>query len=245
MIPLCLICGSFRYIVDHILPVGVGGYPTGIHEVSSNWMTLLSLDKWFIPVILAYYIIMPVLFKCANFGISLMLAAYLIALFGLSPYAPGWFCQYSDRFPSFCLGVVVATGLVNERFFKYIGLLAIITALIYKFVIMMNLATLPEFTYIILSFGVVTLCSFISRILQVIRNSVVGGGISVAFGFLGKHSLEIYLLHEFVYRYIYRFLISTSIPLIFQLLIGVFSSIALAFFFAKIASGFNKIVIRQ
>lgn len=42
ILPLCILCGLFRYIVDHILPVGVGGYPTGVHEVTSDWMTILS-----------------------------------------------------------------------------------------------------------------------------------------------------------------------------------------------------------
>ena len=62
LLPICLVCGLFRYIVDHILPVGVGGYPTGVHEVSSNWMTILSWDRWFIPVIMVYYLLMPLLF---------------------------------------------------------------------------------------------------------------------------------------------------------------------------------------
>ena len=244
MLPLCLICGLFRYICDHILPVGVSGYPTGMHEVSSDWMTIFSFDIWFIPAILLFYLLMPFMFKLINngHGVKLMICAYFVALISLLTCSPDWIRMCSDRFPVFCIGAIVAAQWYDIGRFKYIGYIAICVALIYKFLIMMGISDLPEFTYLILSFGIVELCS---TIIKGMKGCMIFEGGMRFFCFLGNHSLEIFLLHVFVYRYIYRFLIGTPIPLLIQLIIGVVVSIALAAIFSKISSGIVKVLIRQ
>ncbi|MBQ8047212.1 MAG: acyltransferase family protein [Prevotella sp.] len=81
LLPLCITCGLVRYAIDHVLPVGRGGYPTGVHEVTSDWTTILSLDKWFIAVILAYYLVMPLLrWAFDRFGYLTLCLVYLLAI---------------------------------------------------------------------------------------------------------------------------------------------------------------------
>ena len=232
ILPLCLACGLMRYLIDHILPVGIGGYPTGEHSVSSNWMTILSWDKWFIPVILIYYLVMPWLYKAiGKYGYMALCVAYIIALAGIWSET---FNLYTLRFPSFCMGVVIAAGLFKEtRLVRYGGYMMIFLAVVYRILIMTDSPWVHDdsYTYILLSFGIVMLVSVIIRFLP--SKSVKGNNEFVticmnSFSFMGKHTLEIYLVHEFIYRYTYRFLIDTSIPLFLQLIIGMVSSVAIA-----------------
>lgn len=246
MIPLCLVCGSFRYIVDHILPVGIGGYPTGVHEVSSDWMTILCWDKWFVAVILGYYLLMPLLYWCVNkYGSWILLGGYVIAFLGAQALIPSWMVQYSIHFPSFCLGLIIAAGILKmTKIGTSIGLVAVFVALTYKFVGMMGwLVIVDHYTYIILSFGVVVLSLSIIRIASIpyVKNCKIDRLVNESICFIGRHTLEIYLLHEFVYRYTYRFLIDSPVPLFLQMLIGMASSVVIACIFSQIVGRFKKV----
>lgn len=232
MMPLCIVCGLVRYIADHILPVGHGGYPTGIHPVTTDWMTILSFDRWFIPVILVYYVVMPFLFKAINiYGKKIMLGVMFVAVWGLCFFAVN---QYTHRFPSFCLGAVTAAGLIHmTKRMIMIGTFAIIAAMIYKFMWKIGLWGIHEdiYTYIILSFGIVLLCSVLLKGNSFQPNGrvvIVISPIKKGLNFLGKHTLELYLVHETIYRYTYRFLINTSIPLSVQILIAITVSMIVA-----------------
>lgn len=243
MLPICLVCGLFRYIVDHILPVGVGGYPTGVHEVSSDWMTILSWDRWFILVIMVYYLLMPVLFGAIEkYGKGILGGGYFLAILGALSVIPDWMIIYVTRFPEFCIGIITATGLVpSSKKNRSIGCIAILIAFIYKFIGMMGWLSIDDdFTYIILSFGIVVLCLSVIEIQSTIRrydHAWKFGKIIIDFlCFIGKHTLEIYLIHDTVYRYTYRFLIETSVPLFIQMLIGMGMSVLIAVFFGKTTS---------
>ena len=246
MIPLCLVCGSFRYIVDHILPVGIGGYPTGVHEVSSDWMTILSLDKWFVAVILGYYLLMPLLYKSVGrYSSSILWMGYVVAFLGALSLVPSWMVQYTIRFPSFCIGIITAAGMLKlPKVGKAIGFVAVFVALTYKFVGMMGWFPIDDdYTYIILSFGVVVLCLSIIRIASIpyVKNCKIGRLVNESICFIGRRTLEIYLLHEFVYRYTYRFLIDSPVPLFLQMLIGMASSVVIACIFSQIVGRFKKV----
>lgn len=245
MLPICLVCGLFRYVIDHILPVGDGGYPTGVHEVSSNWMTILSWDRWFIPVIMVYYLLTPVLF-CAieKYGKSILWGVYFLALLGALSAIPGWMIIYTIHVPSFCIGAISAAGMFQlTKIKKSISYVAIIIALIYKFVGMMGWFSIDDdFTYIILSFGIVVLCLLIIRGSAIFKNTIksiknigrIGSIVYEGVCYIGRHTLEIYLLHEFIYRYTYRFLIYTPIPLFFQMLVGILSSIIISILLSQL-----------
>ena len=252
MLPICLVCGLFRYIVDHILPVGVGGYPTGVHEVSSDWMTILSWDRWFIPVIMIYYLLMPLLFRgIEKYGKRMLLVSYFFASLGALSVIPDWIIMYVIRFPAFCIGIITAAGLgwsmmINRSF----GYVAIMIAFIYKFVGMMGWISIDDdFTYIILSFGIVILCISIvetkSAIDRINFSWGIGENVKNCIYFIGRHTLEIYLMHETVYRYTYRFLINTSIPLFFQMLIGMTASVVIAVFLHRIVEGVKKVSLSR
>lgn len=252
MLPICIGCGLFRYIIDHTLPVGVGGYPTGVHEVSSDWMTILSWDRWFIPVIMVYYLLMPVLFcVIERYGNNILLGGYILALLGALFVTPDWMIMYLIHVPSFCIGIITAAGMFQSTTInKLIGFFAIMIASIYKFVGMMGWFLIDDdFTYIILSFGIVVLCLSIIEIQFTIRRYDLAwkfGKIIKGFlCFIGKHTLEIYLIHESVYRYIYRFLIETSVPLFVQMLIGMGVAVLIAIFFGKTTSSLVSAFVRK
>ena len=232
IMPLCVVCGLLHYIADHILPIGQGGYPTGIHPITTDWMTILSFDRWFIPVILVYYLVMPILFWAINkYGKIIMICVYLIAITGVFYFA---LSQYTSRFPSFCLGVIAAAGMIRiTTMIKFLGVLAILTAMVYKLLLMRGLLGIHEdgYTYIILSFGIIVLCYLLLKInvcALAEKMSVVFSPARKSLCFLGKHTLELYLVHETVYRYTYRFLIDTSIPLTVQILVALIISMIVA-----------------
>jgi len=239
LFPLCIACGLLRYIVDHILPVGVGGYPTGNHEISTNWVTILSWDKWFITVILVYYLLMPFLYRIINrYGKSLLWGVYFLWAFSflLMTYdlMPSFvFYDYVMRLPSFCLGAIIASGCVIYSKPKlFLGIIPIVFAMIYKFLMMSGIiedgSVRDSFNFLLLSFGITPVCFLLSKIFSKFDDNSTGIFILEGLKYLGKHSLELYLIHEFVYRYTYRFLIETSLPLFIQMLIGVVASVLFA-----------------
>ena len=118
----------------------------------------------------------------------------------------------------------------------------------FKFTGIVGLYTIDDnYIYIILSFGIVFLCLTIIRLLSVpykigfVKNSGIGILLYDGVCFIGRHSLEIYLLHEFIYRYAYRFLISTPVPLFFQMLIGMVFSVVIACVFSCYVNGVLKL----
>ena len=85
-----------------------------------------------------------------------------------------------------------------------------------------------SFNFLLLSFGITPVCFLLSKIFSKFDDNSTGIFILEGLKYLGKHSLELYLIHEFVYRYTYRFLIETSLPLFIQMLIGVVASVLFA-----------------
>lgn len=246
ILPLCIVCGLFRYIVDHIQPVGIGGYPTGVHEISTDWITLLSLDKWFISVIILYYLLMPLIYhSIERYGKNILLLLYLLwgafFIMGILNITPlSFFYSYVMRFPSFCIGAIVAAGCVRiTSFYIKCGLIPVILALVYKFLMMTGYmedgSIYDSFNFLLISFGIVSVCLLMAKALTICEDSVIGSFILKSLNYIGKHSLELYLVHEFVYRYTYRFLIDTQVPLFLQLIIGIIASFLLAALFSRIA----------
>jgi len=238
LLPMCFTCGIVRYWIDHLLPVGIGGYPTGEHEISSNWATIFSLDKWFIAVIVTYYLIMPVLFKLVNrIGERLVCIAFLIAVFNAIPLIeiPLLNTQYTSRLPAFCLGVVTAAcPIIYNKREVVISYIALLLAFVYKILIYQGVFHMYDaFTYIILSIGLIQLCVLIANTYRRYQSAIWQWWMNIM-NFLGRHSLELYLWHEFIYRYTYRFLINTPIPLFIQMVIGMSVSLFIAYFHKKI-----------
>lgn len=239
ILPLCIAFGIFRYIVDHILPVGKGGYPTGVHEISTDWITLLSLDKWFISVIIIYYMLMPLIYySIERYGKHILLLLYLLwgafFLMGILNITPlSFFYSYVMRFPSFCIGAIVAAGCVQfTNFYIICGLLPVVLALVYKFLMMAGYmedgSKYDSFNFLFLSFGIVSVCTLIAKTLSICEDNVIGNFFLRGLKYIGIHSLELYLVHEFVYRYTYRFLIGTQVPLFIQMIIGIIASFLIA-----------------
>ena len=254
IIPLCVICGLLRYVIDHILPVGKGGYPTGIHEVSTDWTTILSWDKWFIPVILIYYLLMPFLNKIfKDYGKNILWVVYLLwaVSFILTVYhvTPSYiFFDYMMRFPSFCMGVLSACScfmLTKQQL--WIGLIPVFCATLYKFMMMVGFiedgSVRDSFNFLLLSLSIVPVCVCLAKGLSFLERHSVGNVIIVLLQFLGRHSLELYLVHEFIYRYMYRFLINTSLPLIVQMIIAILLSIMIATTLGMIAKRTMRMLV--
>ena len=170
--------------------------------------------------------------------LSIILLAYLIALFGIISFLPPGISQFTTRFPSFCIGLAACSmqGFVYKSSYNIFGIIAITIAFVYKFIIMRAIVNLPDdYTYILLSVGIITLCFINIKLISITIyiSHCLYHIIYSLFSFLGRHSLEIYLVHEFIYRYTYRFFIMTPIPLLIQLIIGLLVSILISFVFGR------------
>lgn len=102
-----------------------------------------------------------------------------------------------NRLPAFVLGIWLATCRVEPRsvYLRYGWLLAILAA-IYKYVASYGLLSVVEnYTYLIFCAGIVSLCYLLIKVAPFLKAAKIYS----VFCFVGRHSLELYLWHEYIY----------------------------------------------
>lgn len=230
LLPLCIFCGVCKYLFDYY-------YPSHIKGINTNWTTLLGLDMWFIRVLLTYYLITPFLFKfLKNHKFLFILSTLVAPLCGELLLGNGVQTQYFARFFSFTLGMFIAYYNINLN--KKL-LLCSFTLFFISHFIKLYITRIHSFSdfyiYYVFSAGIIWFLfvsiKIINKYLQndnIIKNTLC---------FLGKHSLEIYLIHEFVYKTLYHlngrtYLPGVGVPFIdafIQLMIGLLLSVFIAY----------------
>ena len=205
ILPICIVCGTLKYITFLLMGTSVASIQEGLHL---GWWSVASLDLWYVNVILIFYAVSPLLYKSLNHfrWQTLFIIFVLFCLNGLTlrpKVGHAWMSLEGltawsvERLPVFVLGMLVAMrkDIINKRSIA-ISTFFLINAI--SIVVIAKTFGLKEDTSVIrvlsVALEMASLVSFcvwaLNRTPSIVRKFMA---------FMGKHSLEIYLVHEFVF----------------------------------------------
>lgn len=192
----------------------------------ADWTTVFGFGLWFIWVILFFYLISPLLLKIINNRINgfalLLLAVLLISFGGGYQSLPDTMRWGVVRFPAYLMGMLVASGnlKMSDKYIKF-GVLFVFLAAVFRFFRYSGQINCTDlYTFLILVFGLPSLCYWLTQINQLF----IKCQLSSFFNYMGTRSLELYIVHGFVYWCIKQLVL----PNFFGFLIGIFLSIIIA-----------------
>ena len=204
IIPSCIVCGTIKYFIFLLLGSSVASLKDGLNL---GWWSMMSFDSWFIPTILILYAISPLLYYMLKKWPALTLIVTFIALFlngltlrlhiGFEWTSPlGVLSWTIERLPVFTFGMFVS---VREEWFKDKALYSVICLLLAVGIIIIAKAGQSFYgyqacDYFFLTLGMPALIIYITyfiKVLPVIIKQIIN--------FCGKYSLELYLVHGFIF----------------------------------------------
>ena len=217
LIPLCLFIGFAKFLI-------VKGWTETTYGMHADWKTITSMDMWYIQAILVFYFLSPLFYNVINrYGKIFIIPILLISIFGvfLRPFTDP-FDWSIVRLATYFGGMLIASQKINlSKNFLRVGILFVITAIAYRALAFFKILPVIElYNFIILAFGIPSLCYYLSLIRPLFQKIKIDGAIS----FMGKHSLEIYLWHGFVYKCVSNWLDEYQ-----ALVVGVTISILVAY----------------
>lgn len=202
--PSCIFCGSLKYILFLLLGPSVAILKDGLNI--GVW-SIMSFDLWFIHAIIILYAICPFLYwslKRWTWGtITLVLTIFWINGIFIKPeigydwLSPiGIFSWTTERLPVFLAGMYIVMKKDSINFNIYISFLFLIIA--------MGLVFLKKTEIFFLGSQA---CLWISLVigmpaliwLFIISIDKIPSTLSRIINFFGFYSLELYLVHEFIF----------------------------------------------
>lgn len=204
IIPSCILCGTIKYIIFLSLGSSIAMLEDGL---KMGWWSIVSFDLWFIPTILLLYAISPLLFYLLRKWPAITLIVISISMFingltlrpiiGFDWTSPEGVLSYTiERLPVFTIGMFVS--IRKERMDNKISystlffLIAVGIRILVKSGMQLHGNT--AYSLLALAFGVPALIVVNIYVLKIMPNIV-----EQFFIFLGKYSLELYLVHEFIF----------------------------------------------
>lgn len=204
IVPSCFFCGSIKYTIFLLFGSSLFVLKEGLNL--GIW-SVMSLDLWFIYTIIIFYVITPLLcylfkkylyetvvFVLLLFTINGMIIRDSVGYDWLSPI--GILSWTVERLPVFSIGMLIAInkGIIKENYTlsAFFLLIAVLFKLIEKYGVSFNGIRACQF--LTLAFGMpalIRLCVFLLEKFHLISLNF--------FSYLGKHSLELYLVHEFIF----------------------------------------------
>ena len=236
IIPICILCGTIKYSVFLLLGSSLASIKEGLHI--GTW-SMASLDLWFIHTIIILYVISPLLYFLLRkktvetlvgiLLISLINSYTLLPQVGYDWLSPSGITAWTlRRLPVFAWGMFFAIRKdFNNRHICISALFLIIAA---SFIIISKVGENKYFIFncesLFLTFGIPALI-----ILNIFCFQKIPSAIISFLQLCGKHSLELYLIHEFIfYVLMVNYTNSNPWPL---LIIGFLSSFVLAYLSKK------------
>ena len=204
IIPSCIFCGSLKYIVFLLLESYFIELKDGLHL---GWWSMASLDLWFIPAIIILYTISPLLYnllcKWPYLTMTIITIAFFINGFTLKPFIGynwttpmGLLSWTIERLPVFTAGMFLAINKewINNKI-KYTTIFFIISI---GTKVLMKLGFTfrgdEAICYFALALGIPSLILLCVGLLRVLPHTL-----KHFISFLGNYSLELYLVHEFIF----------------------------------------------
>jgi peptidoglycan/LPS O-acetylase OafA/YrhL len=202
--PSCILCGSIKFIIFTALGSTLVALKECLHL--GVW-SVMSLDLWFIHSIIILYIISPVLYKplskLSYFSLIVILSIFLINELTLRPEVGyNWMTPIGvtawtiERLPVFSVGMMMSIGFgtIYHKIPQSLVflLLAIGLKILNKtYCPLYGIETCQKLCLILGMPALIHLC--------IIMLKNVPKTLYRALDFLGNHSLELYLVHEFIF----------------------------------------------
>ena len=232
LFPACLLCGVCKVVF--ILVSGI--------DLSYSIKTFFCFDLWFIPTLLFYYLISPILRRIIIFHpLILMLLAYIptFLLLKLSgdKGEPEFMTWTMERFPTFFLGMLfIAYGNRVSSHHIIMCLVLLVMTFTLKIFVLIDIISSKGLWLISPLFAVgLPMVLYVSTIVI----DTLPSKLTALFSFVGRHSLELYLIHEFVFQICHIYWNSTLPPQI-QFIISSLLSFLLAFYCKKIVKCLSR-----
>ncbi len=202
LLPACLFVGIFKYALSQI------GFKYHTHD--NIFLLATNLYLWYIYAIIVYYILAPWIYKLINYGIWILINSCIISYgsnflsFGESPFYLinhiGWI---TARLPIFILGMYLTVYplKVSNRAIVLIGLAFLMLCMGLQLAsIMVRFQWKVPYLNLLLLPTVPMLCIFFHNL----NKAADRIKISFIINYMGKHSLEFYLWHEYIYWNVYH-----------------------------------------
>ena len=195
LLPLCVVCGSIKFALSK----------TGFVDASVSKLTIVGLDLWFLCVLWFCYLFSPYILKLADrFKVKLLLLSIVLSCIVISPQLADYLHIYVKwgfaRLPVFVLGVLIASKNMSvSKDNCHWGIIFMLLACLFRlgFLVKIIPASYDLYNYPILLMGVCSLCWWAIEILKfIIKLDFLKKGLT----YVGKHSLEFYLWHEYIYQ---------------------------------------------
>lgn len=204
IIPSCLLCGSMKYTFFILLGSSVVILRDGLNI--GIW-SIMSLDLWFIPTIIILYAISPLLYqflsKWTCFTITIVLLVFFFNGFFIKPkvgydwLSPiGIFAWTTERLPVFLAGmfIVMRRDWIDGKIRYSIPFLIAAIGLVFLEKTEMAFQGIQACRYFALMIGMPALIS-----LSIITIKKIPNKFQWTINFFGIYSLELYLVHEFIF----------------------------------------------
>lgn len=204
LIPSCFLCGSLKYIAFLLLGSSVAVLKDGLNI---GILSLLSLDLWFIPTIIILYVLSPILFillkKRPFIIVSLILCIFFangifirpeVGFEWLSPI--GIMSWTTERLPVFCAGMFIAMKgeWIEDKIRYSVPFLFIAVGFVLIEKAGITFQGIQACQYLSLTIGMPALITTCTTCLDKIPNKLL-----TPIKFFGIYSLELYLVHEFIF----------------------------------------------
>lgn len=200
LLPLCIFCGGLK------LGLFLTGYDIFYSEDMSI-LTLFGIDLWFLFDIWIFYLLSPLLLGLLKkHGIIVMLCSFFIAIGGsVFMETPTFFRFGIVRIPVFLLGMMVAGGKlkISSRELSG-GAIFVLLAFGYKILSMEYHFLIETYRYLFFCGGACFVCYVLFHTAPFLQRIKA----MKALEFVGRHSLELYLWHEYIYNCIYHLKLS-------------------------------------
>ena len=205
LFPSCVFCGTAKYTLSIIFSSSIFNL---LEKQFYNYQSLASLDLWFIPTIIILYSIAPALYtficKWPLITIKFIVLIFFLADFTLRPLVSydrlspaGILLWTNERLPVFSIGMYICiySDWIDRN--KHKITLSLLFAVILRILekVGVSFPGIQACQYLLLAFGVPTLIRLCIFILKKTHTAI-----QLPLIFIGSHSLEIYLVHEFIFH---------------------------------------------
>ena len=204
LVPSCFFCGTIKYLVYLLLGVIVTNYSK---DMTLNLWAIASFDLWFIPTIIILYFISPFLYYCLRKWVIITIICIVVLFFyieivvspnvGYDWKSPVGIISWTvGRLPVFSYGMFVTIYRNIDIKIIRISLLLLLIAICIKLIDKVGVSFFASdgCIFLFLALGMPALILIITSFLKVIPKSLL-----IIMSFFGFYSLEIYLVHEFVF----------------------------------------------